>query len=36
MTIAGWIMMVSCWTLIIAFSIFLVYKTIATPRHDDE
>jgi hypothetical protein len=36
MTIAGWILMINCWTLIIVFSIYLVYKTLANPRHDDE
>jgi hypothetical protein len=36
MTTAGWMMMGICWTLIIMFSIILVYKTIANPRHDDD
>ncbi len=36
MTIAGWMLMTTCWTFIIAFSAYLVYKTLANPRHDDE
>jgi hypothetical protein len=36
MTTAGWILMTSCWTLIITISIYLVYKTLANPRHDDD
>ena len=36
MTIAGWIMMGGYWTIIIVLSAFLIYKTIANPRHEDE
>lgn len=36
MTTYGWMMMTGCWAVIIVLSAFLVYKTIANPRHEDE
>ncbi len=35
MTVAGWITLTLCWTLVTGFSVFLVYKTLRTPRHHD-
>jgi hypothetical protein len=36
MTLAGWLMMGLCWTLVTGFSGYLVYKTLRTPRHHDD
>jgi hypothetical protein len=36
MTLAGWLMMGSCWAVIIVACIYLIYKTIVTPRQHDE
>lgn len=36
MTISGWFMMISCWSVIIGLSGYLLYKTLANPRHEDE
>jgi len=36
MTLAGWLLMGLCWTLVIGFSVYLIVKTVRTPRHHDE
>lgn len=36
MTRLGWFMMGSFWLVIIVTSLYLVYKTVVTPRQDDE
>ncbi len=35
MTVAGWMTMGLCWTLVIGFSIFLIAKTLRLPRPPD-
>jgi hypothetical protein len=36
MTVAGWITMALCWTLVTGFCGYLLYKTLRTPRqHGD-
>jgi uncharacterized membrane protein len=36
MTTVGWLMMATCWIVITFASVYLIYKTIVTPRQDDE
>ena len=36
MTPAGMLLMGLCWTLVIGFSVFLIVKTVRTPRHTDD
>ena len=35
MTAAGWITLTLCWSFVTGLSVFLVIKTLRTPRHHD-
>lgn len=36
MTAAGWLTMGFCWSFVIGFSVYLIAKTLRTPRHPPE
>ena len=35
MSVAGWITMGLCWTFVTGLSLYLIVKTLRTPRHPD-